>query len=383
MLKRIIAVGLMLCLALFGAVFVPQASALTGRGKTRLPESTPAPEDRAQVNALFAAAKAGELTELEGEPYLGGTLLIAVYDDPESTQPVLSSEAKAAGEDFYGFPAERLADSLSGADSLAVVYPAHYKRNLAQTDVRTQVQFIDLRTRAAWPAMTAAERPGLNFGTKIGRDSIGRLVTIDYGKYPGYSPEEAAALIARKMEAEEAGDSAKYAEADALFKQEKYYSAKQAYLESGYRDYAARAAACEQEWPGTGELWHSPAHRSLALDLTIHVNQPEETGWFGRGVQAEGGTVSNLFISGTGEVTVSLPEGLYAIRCGTGGVWYGTREAFGKKAYYERMTFDEDGTDTVFLQSGHAYTLSINIEQSEAEGTGVDSEEEDWEDFAE
>ena len=88
MLKRIIAVGLMLCLALFGAVFVPQASALTGRGKTRLPESTPAPEDREQVNALFAAAKAGELTELEGEPYLGGTLLIAVYDDPESAQPV-------------------------------------------------------------------------------------------------------------------------------------------------------------------------------------------------------------------------------------------------------------------------------------------------------
>ena len=27
--------------------------------------------------------------------------------------------------------------------------------------------------------------------------------------------------------------------------------------------------------------------------------------------------------------------------------------------------------------------VKINIEQSEAEGTGVDSEEEDWEDFAE
>ncbi|MBR1408634.1 MAG: hypothetical protein IJ573_07065 [Clostridia bacterium] len=380
-MKRI-TVTLTLCLVLLGAVLPQPVQALVS-GRTTAPAKSPAVDDRGQVNTLFAAAKAGELTALEGEPYLGGKLLIAVYDDPESTQPALSPEAMAAGEDFYGLPAERLAGSLSVADTLVVVYPAHYKRNLAQTDVRTQVQVIDPHLKAAWPAVTAAERPGLNFGKTVGRDSIGNITVIDYGKYPGYSPEEAAAWIAGRLTAEEAGDAEKYAEAEALYKEEKYYSAKQAFLKSGYRDYAARAEACRQEWPGTAELWHSPQHRSLALELTIHVNQPEETGWFARIIQAGGVTVSNLFISGTGEVTVSLPEGSYSILCGTGSVWYGTREAFGKNAYYERMTFDEAGQDTVFLEKGHAYTLSINIEAGEAEGTDVDSEEEDWEDFVE
>ncbi len=379
---RRITVALTLCLALLSAVLPQPAQALVS-GRITAPVQSPAPDDREQVNTLFAAAKSGGLTALKGEPYLGDKLLIAVYDDPESTQPVLSPEALAAGEDFYGLPEERLAGSLSAADTLIVVYPAHYKRNLAQTDVRTQVQVIDPDLRAAWPAVTAAERPGLNFGRKIGRDSLGNITFVDYGKYPGYAPEKAAAWVAGRLTAEETGDAEKYAEAGALFKEGKYYSAKQAFLESGYRDYAARAEACRQEWPGTSELWHSTQHRSLALDLTIHVNQPEETGWFARIIREGEGTVSNLFISGTGEVKVSLPEGSYSILCGTGSVWYGTREAFGKNAYYERMTFGEEEQDTVFLRKGHAYTLNINIEAGEAEGTGVESEEEAWEDFVE
>ena len=42
------------------------------------------------------------------------------------------------------------------------------------------------------------------------------------------------------------------------------------------------------------------------------------------------------------------------------------------------MTFDEQGTDTVALQTGFAYTLSINVEICEG-GKGVSSEPESWE----
>ena len=83
-----------------------------------------------------------------------------------------------------------------------------------------------------------------------------------------------------------------------------------------------------------------------------------------------------------GMATVSdLGPGYYEIRDGVGYNWYGIKEAFGGEGSYETMTFDEEGTERVFLQSYYAYTLSINVRMTERTGDDVYSESIDWDKF--
>ena len=165
----------------------------------------------------------------------------------------------------------------------------------------------------------------------------------------------------------------------ALFNDERYYSARQAFIESKYGDWESMAAKCERKRPSTGELWHDPSIWVRDMYLTFRIDQPEDTSIFIR-LYKDGKPVSQLFVAGSGEVTAELPgNGYYTIKDGIGRTWYGTKEAFGPAGTYETMTFDDSGTEKVYLQSYYQYTLSINVESS---GEGVGSKDENWENFA-
>ena len=179
------------------------------------------------------------------------------------------------------------------------------------------------------------------------------------------------------------GDQSLYETAMSLYNDEKYYSARQAFLESEYGDWSEMAEKCIRKQPATGEIWHDRSQWLQDMELTINVDQPRDTSMFVR-IYKDDAPVSYLFISGPDSVTVKLPgNAYYAIKDGVGYEWYGTKEAFGREGSYESMTFDEQGTERIYLQSYYAYTLSINVSSLTPDSDEVFAEYEDWESFAE
>ena len=177
------------------------------------------------------------------------------------------------------------------------------------------------------------------------------------------------------------GDEARYNEAMALYKDEKYYSAQQAFIESEFGDWEAMAEKCVQDMPRTGEIWRDRSQWLQDMELKIIVEQPQDTAMFVR-IFKDNAPVSYLFINGSEPVTVRLPgNGYYEIRDGIGHTWYGVKEAFGRDGSYETMTFDENGTEKVYLQSYYAYTLSINVSYKDDSADTVYSNSEDWDSF--
>lgn len=177
------------------------------------------------------------------------------------------------------------------------------------------------------------------------------------------------------------GDEGRYNEAMALYKDEKYYSAQQAFIESEFGDWEAMAEKCIQDMPRTGEIWRDRSQWLQDMELKIIVEQPQDTAMFVR-IFKDNAPVSYLFINGSEPVTVRLPgNGYYEIRDGIGHTWYGVKEAFGREGSYETMTFDENGTEKVYLQSYYAYTLSINVSYKDDSADTVYSNSEDWDSF--
>ncbi len=177
------------------------------------------------------------------------------------------------------------------------------------------------------------------------------------------------------------GNEDLYNEAMSLYNDERYYSARQAFIESEYGDWEEMAEKCLQDWPAAGEIWRDRSQWLQDMELTIVVEQPADTGMFIR-IFKDNAPVSYLFLSGSDKVTVRLPgNGYYVIKDGVGYNWYGMKEAFGSEGTYETMTFDDAGTEKVYLQSNYAYTLSINVSVSTPGGDTVYSESEDWESF--
>ena len=204
---------------------------------------------------------------------------------------------------------------------------------------------------------------------------------------PVDGPMEEDAFVSEEPDGEtyggsEDGDKARYNEAMALYDEEKYYSAQQAFIESGYGDWEEMADKCVQDMPATGEIWRDRSQWLQDMELKIIVEQPQDTAMFVR-IFKDNAPVSCLFINGSEPVTVRLPgNGYYEIRDGIGHTWYGIKEAFGREGRYETMTFDENGTEKVFLQSYYAYTLSINVSYRDDTADAVYSNDTDWESFA-
>ncbi len=158
-----------------------------------------------------------------------------------------------------------------------------------------------------------------------------------------------------------------------------YYKAYQTFEESGSDDYEQRMDACAQDWPATGQIDRDPNFYGTNTSLTFRIGKDADTAVIIK-ILRRGVTVSTLFLGRGDTVTAYLAgDTQYQLKLGMGEKWYGIKDAFGPDGYYEVMTY-EDGTDTVFLEAGGIYTLSINTTTT-TEGDPVDSERVPYRDF--
>ena len=169
-----------------------------------------------------------------------------------------------------------------------------------------------------------------------------------------------------------------YDEGQKYMKQELYYSAYLAFLNSSDDRAAEMAERCKQAWPRTGELWHDKTLKNERMQLTIKVNQSKDQAFIAR-IMKNGKMVSFVFVAGSGSVTVTLPGAKYSIKEGVGTEWYGMKEAFGRHGTYTNALFD-GGSQEIYLQQNAAYTLTINATESTG-GKSVGSEGINWADF--
>ena len=268
-------------------------------------------------------------------------------------------------------------DTFDGCDSLKrAVLPASLEAiaDFAfETETRDSILFIVPKGSFA---ENYCRENGLTCFTADGEQLTGKT-----DQYDGDGDGEGGAPADTEEETS-GGSEELYNEAMALYNDEKYYSARRAFLMSGYGNWEEMAEKCVLDWPASGEIWHDRTQWLQDMELTISVEQPRDTAMLIR-IFKDNAPVSYLFIAGSDSVTVRLPgNGTYAVKDGVGYEWYGIKEAFGPDGSYESMTFDENGTETVFLQSYYAYTLSINVSEPTPGGKDVFSESEDWESFA-
>ena len=293
-----------------------------------------------------------------------------------------SFQAASFGEDFHGISAEHLAESLDEAATLilakdntstfgdktynnANVYVIEWPSRYLLEQSTTDADFMPPSWSDEDPAVYYVESLA-EFGLEArGLAAAGTDDSAEAEPYP----------------AEEDGAEDIYNEAMVLYKEEKYYSARQLFIESQFGDWEEMADKCVQKWPANGEIWRDRSQWLQDMDLTININQPEDTAMYIR-LYKNNALVSALFVGGPGKITAHLPgNGYYTIKDGVGTDWYGMKEVFGREGSYETMTFDESGTEEVYLQSYYEYTISINVKDST--GTGIGSENEDWEGFIE
>ncbi len=328
----------------------------------------------AEANKQYDSIRYGD-ADVIGSPlpqdswtYSSG-LVLALYNIFED-QTENSFAAAQNGEDFYGIPNAWLAKDLSSAEKVILLQQVSVTSSskagnkywiyakLVLADPKTE-EILDY-TFTPNVSLTEAEKEAFNLtGTASCKEFL-----ADYGERLSH-PD---------------GYKDRYDEAMALYNDEKYYSARQAFLASGYGDWEDMAAKCIRRLPSTGELWHDPNTWVRDMYLTFRIDQPADTSIFFR-LYKDNKPVSYVFVAGPGETTVELPgNGYYMIKDGVGTTWYGQKEAFGPGGTYQVMTFDDSGTEKVYLQSGYQYTISINVEGG---GTGIGSKDEDWDTFSE
>ena len=138
----------------------------------------------------------------------------------------------------------------------------------------------------------------------------------------------------------------------------RFYTARRDFIESQWGDWQARAEACEQPWPGNGQIYKDSAVKGGAVQLTVQVNDETEATLV-KIYMEDGALAAALFIGGAGSATTFLPGGSYTIRDGRGKTWFGLAEAFGDGGTYETLTF-EDGAQAVSLEAGRGYAVTIN-----------------------
>ncbi len=197
---------------------------------------------------------------------------------------------------------------------------------------------------------------------------VRQLIAVD--------PDAAEALLSGVMDAAEYD----YLRGCVLYAKGSYYGAKLAFEASGTGDWEARAAACAQPWPKTGLLYKNPDVRGSNTELTVVFNSDPDVAMLVKIYTPDDVLARTLFIGGTGKATASLPAGSYVIKDGTGTDWYGEADAFGKEGHYEVMTF-EDGSREVKLKKNYRSTITVNVQEYDANADSVGSRYEDWGSF--
>lgn len=165
----------------------------------------------------------------------------------------------------------------------------------------------------------------------------------------------------------------RYDEGIALFNEEKYYSAWEAFTESQYADWEEWAAKCPQEKPETGEIWHDSSRQEQITELLIRVKQSSSDMILH--IYEDDRIISKIYAAGRAEISVRLPgDAAYTIKNGVGTTWYGEKEAFGKSGTYQTLMLDRSGSESMYLKAGLSYTLDITLTEN------IDNREE-WNEF--
>lgn len=169
----------------------------------------------------------------------------------------------------------------------------------------------------------------------------------------------------------------KYQEACALAEAGLYYSAAQAFNESGFGDWDQKAEECVQH-PSSREVWEASWQSDDNVYLNVTLNQSEDTltqlNFYSRGEW-----VAALLLKGSGEYRLSPQAGECTILAATGKTWYGFREGFGRNGSYQTLMFGDSG-ETIDLHYQTDYSMSIHISAFDEEdpvGEGKTS----WENF--
>ena len=299
-----------------------------------------------------------------------GKAIFGLYYDLFSDPLEISSVTLRETGDFYGIPREVLASSIDDADWAFLIYAEETGSEGEDVlPIRVMIFAVDAKNAVFYRPYELDTRETI-------LENDGR--TYDLG--PSIRGWDEFMLYPEWRKANAAYDDA-YRMALQYLKDEKYFSAWEAFSASEAEDAEERAAACIQPWPDNGEIWRDRSAGNGNMQLTVTVDQPDDHALLVR-ILKDGNAVSCLFIGGTGEATATLPAGTYVIKDGSGEQWFGVREAFGRYGNYETMTFYDVGTEEVTLNAGYAYTIRINVEEISPEAEGIGSEYEDWEGFA-
>ena len=327
------------------------------------------PTDNAQdaFTNIAGTLKAGKGFEKEAPEVFAGKAVIAACFDPELPPDETSVMSAAAGARYREIPNSLLAARMDEADWALLVYA---KVTDSQDDPLDVYVFpVDVKNLTYYEPYNIKDRKTLLSDGETKTDISFALTGI---KEEVLSPKwEASVRLA--------GD-ANYQAGLKLMGEGKYFSAAEAFRKSEAPEAAEMAGRCVQAWPATGEIWHNPAVKGSNMELTLKVNQDGDHAMY---VKIYRGNVhaASLFIAGSGQVTAKLPAGSYVIRDGVGIQWYGEAEAFGRYGVYETLTFGEKDQEQVKLQSGHAYTITLNADDSNPEADDVGSEYKEWDSF--
>ena len=365
--------------------------------------------------APVEGSTAGEPSVVEvPEPETAGEPSVVEAPEPEATgEPsvVEVPEPEAAGESVA---AEEPEPEAAGA-SVAAEEPATVPAALADVDSVLAALGSD-HCRATYEALLAGEvvqngskgeaargvqQTLIDFGQGITADgSVGPKTLaalnavqsafgleptdfVDAAQYEALLPRLLIATdepAARELLAASMGGEYDYTRACALQARGLWYSARVAFEGSRFGDWEARAQACVQPWPKTGELYRNPDVKGSNTRLTVQFNSDGETAMLVKLYTPDGVLARTMFIAGTGKATTSLPAGRYIIKDGAGVNWYGEEEAFGGEGYYEVMTFG-DGEQEVELPKNYASTITVNVEEYNPDADSVGTLGEDWESF--
>ena len=305
------------------------------------PEADEAPETREEP----AEEPAGEVTTAEVLDALGEGPYREVYDALSAGEVIQKGSkgdiAKGVQQTLIAFGQDIAADGSVGPKTIGALNAVQAAFGLEQTEALDAAGYEQLLPRL--------------------------LVAVDEDR-------------ARELLADSMGEEFDYMRGCVLFAQQKFFSAKRAFEDSGCGDWEARVEACAQPWPKTGQLYKNSAVKGSATDLTVQFNSDPDVAMLVKIYTTDDVLARTLFIGGTGKAKTSLPKGTYIIKDGTGRTWYGDEEAFGSDGYYEIMTFG-DGEEEVTLKSGHAYTITVNVQDPDPNADSVGSEYENWNNF--
>ena len=326
-----------------------------------------------------------------------GKAIIAAYYGLEGEPLELSTKVLAAEGDYWLIPQALLAKSIEEADWAFLVYALKEDEYsdwplevyCFAVDVQRGIYYEPYYIYSESTTLTNGERTYELGGVFAGLEEfvIAPARTTQSGADDEEEPDDSRYYSGDEATSYTGKDSGSGSEVDedyqnamAFLAEEKYFSAYEAFMAS-YTDGAwDLAQKCIKPWPKNGEVWRSPTAKGDTFELTIHVNQSDDTAIFLRFLR-KGYPISYIFIGGTGSVKVKLPAGTYNIKDGTGQEWFGIKETFGRNGDYETMTFD-NGSEEIKLESGHIYTLTINTSDKDPTADDVGSEYESWEGFS-